>query len=321
MRFKAPTPFLSRPVRVCGIQYALRPVADFAAFAAQVENYVDVGDDYDADVIVFPELLAVQLLSCLRPGFPPPEAMRELAERFTADYEGLFLHLSRKYDRIIVAGTHPRFVDGKLQNVASIFVPGHGPVHQPKLHLTPTERNVWHFEPGQEIHVIDTDFGRMGVSICYDVQFPEVARIQAEQEVQLLVVPYLTDDRRGYSRVTTCARARAVENQIYVVTAGMVGSLPLITDLTAQYAQSGVYTPSDYPFPMDGIATEAAPNSEMVLVGDIDLAILDQTRARGSVLNHQDAAQDGLHVSFDGRIQVHHLPWLKQTEETGTADA
>jgi predicted amidohydrolase len=196
--------------------------------------------------------------------------------------------------------------------VASIFVPGHPPVHQPKLHLTPTERNIWRFEPGQEIHVIETDFGRMGVSICYDVQFPEVARLQAEQGVQLLVVPYLTDDRRGCSRVTTCARARAVENQIYVVTAGMVGSLPLITDLTAQYAQSGIYTPSDFPFPMDGIATEAAANSEMVLVGDIDLALLDQARARGSVLNHQDAAQDGLHVTFDGRIRVHHLPWLDQ---------
>ena len=315
MRFKAPTPFLSRPVRVCGIQYGLRPVKDFAAFAEQVENYVDVGDDYDADVIVFPELLAVQLLSCLARGFAPADAMRRLAEQFNDEFEGLFLGLSRKYDRIIVAGTHPRFVDGKLQNVASIFVPGHGPVHQPKLHLTPTERHVWHFEPGQEIHILDTDFGRLGVSICYDVQFPEVARIQAEQCVQLLVVPYLTDDRRGYSRVTTCARARAVENQIYVVTAGMVGSLPLITDLTAQYAQSGVYTPSDFPFPMDGIATEAAPNSEMVLVGDIDLAVLDQTRAKGSVLNHQDAAQDGLHVTFDGRICVHRLPWLKQTDE------
>jgi len=93
-------------------------------------------------------------------------------------------------------------------NLGSIFVPGHGPVHQPKLHLTPTERHVWQFEPGQEIHILETDFGRMGVSICYDVQFPEVARIQAEQGVQLLVVPYLTDDWRGYTRVTTCARAR-----------------------------------------------------------------------------------------------------------------
>lgn len=309
MRFKAPTPFMSRPVRVCGIQYCLRPVADFDAFAQQVENYVDVGDDYDADVILFPELLAVQLLSCLPGGFAPAEAMRVLAERFTEPFEAFFQRMSRKYDRIIVAGTHPAFVDGKLQNVASIFVPGHAPVHQPKLHLTPTERNVWRFEPGHEIHVIETDFGRMGVSICYDVQFPEVARVQAEQGVQLLLVPYLTDDRRGYTRVTTCARARAVENQIYVATAGTVGSLPLITDLTAQYAQSGIYTPSDFPFPMDGIATEAAANSEMVLVGDIDLALLDQARDRGSVLNHQDAARDGLHVAFDGRILIHHLPW------------
>ncbi len=309
MRFKAPTPFMSRPVRVCGIQYCLRPVPDFHAFAQQVENYVDVGDDYDADIILFPELLASQLLSCLPRGFAPAEAMRALAERFTDPFEALFQRLTETYDRIIVAGTHPAFVDGKLQNVASIFVPGHPPVHQPKLHLTPTERNIWHFEPGHEIHVIETDFGRFGVSICYDVQFPEVARVQAEQGVQLLLVPYLTDDRRGYTRVTTCARARAVENQIYVVTAGTVGSLPLITDLTAQYAQSGIYTPSDFPFPMDGIATEAAANSEMVLVGDIDLALLDQARARGSVLNHQDAAMDGLHVTFDGRILSHLLPW------------
>ncbi len=307
MRFRAPTPFLSRPVRVCCIQYALRPVANFAAFAEQVENYVDVGDDYDADIIVFPELLGVQLLSCLAHGLTPAESMRQLAEYFTSPFHDLFLNLSRKYDRIIVAGTHPSFMNGKLQNTASIFVPGHPAVHQPKLHLTPTERNVWHFEPGHEIHIIETSFGLIGVSVCYDVQFPEVARIQAEQGVQLLVVPYLTDDRRGYSRVNACARARAVENQIFVVTAGMVGSLPLITDLTSQYAQSGIYTPSDFAFPMDGIATEAAPNSEMVVVGDIDLALLDQARARGSVLNHQDASEDGLHVIFDGQICHHRL--------------
>ncbi len=197
--------------------------------------------------------------SCVTRDFAPAEAMQCLAETFTGGFEDLFLRLLAKYDRILVVGTHPCFVEGKLQNVASVFVPGHGPVHQPKLHLTPTERKVWRFEPGHEILLIETDFGRMGVSICYDVQFPEVARIQAEQGVQLLVVPFLTDDRRGYSRVTICARAWAVENQIYVVTAGMVWSLPLITDLTAQYAQSGVYTPSDFPFLMDGIATKAAP--------------------------------------------------------------
>lgn len=310
MRFTAPTPVLSRPVRVCGIQYCLRPVADFAAFAAQVEAYVDVGDDYDSDIVLFPELLGAQLLSCVAPDLAPDAAMRALADTYCQPFEDLFRRLAQEYDRILVAGTHPRRTEGGgLQNVASVFVPGHPPVHQPKLHLTPTERRIWRFDAGHELRVIETDFGRFGVTICYDVQFPEVARLMAEQGVQLLLVPYLTDDRRGYSRVTTCARARAVENQIYVATAGMTGSLPLITDLTAQFAQSGVYTPADFAFPMDGIATEAAPNAEMVIVADVDLALLDHARARGSVLNHQDAAQDGLHVRFDGEIRVDRCPW------------
>jgi predicted amidohydrolase len=128
--------------------------------------------------------------------------------------------------------------------------------------------------------------------------------------VQLLLVPYLTDDRRGYTRVANCARARAIENQIYVVTAGMTGSLPLITYLTAQFAQSGIFTPSDCPFPVDGTATEAAANSEMVIVADLDLALLDQARQHGSVHNHQDSANDGLQITFNGQINIHHRHWM-----------
>jgi hypothetical protein len=106
-----------------------------------------------------------------------------------------------------------------------------------------------------------------------------------------------------------------------VVTSGVVGSLPLITDLTSQYAQSGIYTPSDYFFPQDGIATEASVNTEMVTVADLDLALLDQARKVGSVLNHVDAARDGLHVTFDGRVRVHHLPWLTKGESVTPGDA
>lgn len=321
MRFKAPKPILSRPVRVTSIQYALRRVASFEAFADQVESFVDVGDDYDSDIIVFPELFTAQLICCLPKDTPPDQSMREIATRYTESYDALFARLAKDYDRIIVAGSHPRFVDGKLMNVAGIFVPGHKPVLQPKLHLTPTERRTWKYEPGHELHIVDTDFGRFAATICYDTQFPEIARVLAENGVQILCVPYLTDDRRGWSRVTICARARAVENQIYVVTSGVVGSLPLITDLTAQYAQSGIYTPSDYFFPQDGIATEASVNTEMVAVADLDLALLDQARESGSVLNHLDAAKDGLHVKFDGRVRVHHLPWLTNGESVAPGDA
>jgi predicted amidohydrolase len=236
--------------------------------------------------------------------------MRLLAETYTEDFDVLFKQLCNDYDRIIIAGTHPRIIDGKLYNVSSIYVPGYPPVHQSKIHLTPTECNKWQFDSGNSLEIIDTGFVHFAVTICYDVQFPAISKLFTENGMQLLFVPYLTDDRRGYTRVTNCSRARAVENQIYVVTAGMTGSLPMITDLTSQYAKSAVFTPSDYPFPMDGIATETAPNSEMVIVADLDLALLDQARERGSVHNYHDSASDGIHINFNGQINIHQRHWM-----------
>jgi predicted amidohydrolase len=302
------------------VQYSLRPVADFAAFEDQVETYVDVGDDYDADLIVFPELLGTQLMSLLPRGLEPHEAVRRLAEQQGEAFDALFQRLADDYGRVIVAGTMPRLEGEDLYNVASVYFPGGEPVHQAKLHMTPAERTVWRFSPGRDLSVIDTDFGRFAVAICYDVQFPELAKILCNHHgVQLLVAPYMTDDRRGACRVSTCARARAIENQMYVVTAGMVGSLPLTTYLTSQYAQSGIYTPSDFAFPVDGTATEAAANAEQVIVADLDLAILDRVRAHGSVQNYQDSQHDTLHTQFEGEVHVHARHYKPLREAAGSA--
>jgi predicted amidohydrolase len=236
--------------------------------------------------------------------------MRVLADVYTEKIDKLFTQLSNNYDRIIAAGTHPRLIDDKLYNVSSTYVPGYPPVHQSKIHLTPTERDKWQFEPGNSLEIVDVGFARFATTICYDVQFPEITRLFAENGMQLLLVPYMTDDRRGHTRVISCARARAIENQIYVATAGMTGSLHLITYLTAQFAESAIFTPSDYPFPMNGIANEATANSEMAIVADLDMALLDQTRQHGSVLNHQDAKNDSMDISFSGHINIHSRHWM-----------
>ena len=305
MRFSAPTPVMSRPVRVCAVQYALRAVSSFEEFARFVESYVDIGDDYDADLIVFPELLGAQLLGLVGGAGDPPEVMRRLALDYAGAFDALFIRLANEYERIIVAGTMPRFDGTRLLNVASVYFPEFEPVHQSKLHLTPAERNVWNFAPGRNLVVIDADFGKFAVAICYDVQFPELVKVLCNHHgVQLVVVPYMTDDRRGSCRVGTCARARAIENQIYTVTAGMVGSLPLKTYFTSQFAQSGIYTPSDFAFPMDGIATEAAANVGQVIVADLDLAMLDRARKHGSVTTFQDSQGDTLHTRFDGEVRT-----------------
>lgn len=316
MRFSAPRPVLSRPVRVCSVQYALRSIATFQEFADHVESFVDVADDYDVDVILFPELLGVQLLGLTQGAGEPAAMMRALAKDHADSFDALFSRLAREYQRIIVAGTMPRLEGDRLLNVASVFFPDAAPLHQPKLHLTPSERKVWLFSPGQDLVVAETDFGKFAVAICYDIQFPELVKILCNHHgVELLLVPYMTDDRRGACRVTTCARARAIENQIYTVTAGMVGSLPLMTALTSQYAQSGIYTPSDFAFPMDGIATEAAANVEQVIVADLDLATLDRVRKHGSVKTFRDSQRDSLHTHFDGKVLVEHRPFLNRHEE------
>ena len=185
-----------------------------------------------------------------------------------------------------------------------------------KMHLFAFDNGSERFDEGRVLEAGDTPVAlqagalRVGLSVCYDLRFPELFRRLGENHpLDLIVLPAAFTDTTGRAHWELLLRARAVENQFYVATAGMTGSLPLITDLTAQYAQSGIYTPADFPFPVDGLATEAAPTAEMVIVADVDLALLDQARARGSVLNHQDAAQDGLHVRFDGTIQVHRLPW------------
>jgi predicted amidohydrolase len=305
MRFSAPKPVMSRPVRVCAVQYGLRSISSFKAFADHVESFVDVADDYDADLIVFPELLGVQLMGPTSGEGEPAEVMRRLASEHTEPFDALFKRLATEYERIIVGGTMPRLEGDRLLNVASVYVPNAEPQHQAKLHLTPAERTIWKFSPGRDLMVVDTNFGKFAVAICYDVQFPELVKILCNHHgVELVVVPYMTDDRRGACRVTTCARARAIENQIYTVTAGMVGSLPLMTDLTSQFAQSGIYTPADLAFPMDGIATEAAANVEQVIVADLDLAILDRARDHGSVQTFRDSQHDTLHTRFDGDVKT-----------------
>ena len=114
--------------------------------------------------------------------------------------------------------------------------------------------------------------------ICYDVEFPELSRLMADQGMQILFVPFLTDTQNAYSRVRVCAQARAIENECFVVIAGCVGNLPRVHNMDIQYAQSGVFTPCDFAFPTDGKRAEATPNTEMILVSDVDLDFESEVR-------------------------------------------
>lgn len=278
------------PVRVCVIQYKMRHVDGFDDFARQTEYFVDVAANYHSDFAVFPELLTTQLLSAI-PEKDPAKSVRELT-RHTDAYIEHFTDLAVRYNVNIIGGTHLVEEEGRLYNVAFLFRRDGTIDKQYKLHITPNEQRWWGIGPGHDIRVLDTDAGKIAINVCYDVEFPEMARIAVDRGARILFVPFCTEDRQGYLRVRYCAQARAVENQVYVVTAGTVGNLPESENMDVQYAQSGIFTPSDFPFPRDGIAAETTPNVETVIVGDIDLEVLRRSRRSGTVKNLLDRRHD-----------------------------
>jgi predicted amidohydrolase len=280
---------VNEPVRVAAIQYYIRPVRSFDEFADQVSGLVGTAADYKARLVVFPEYFTVQLLTLGDRSQPIRETVRDLAGQLPAFAE-LMGGLARRHGVYIVAGSIPgRGDNGELHNDCHLFGPSGGHGWQGKLHMTRWESEEWGVSPRRGLRVFETDFGKLAVAICYDVEFPEIARAAGRSGCDVLVVPSCTDDRQGFLRVRYCAQARAIENQIYVVQACTVGSLPMVPAVSLNYGQAAILTPSDFRFSRDGILAEGQINSEMMVLGDLDLDALRQSRERGTVLPLRDS--------------------------------
>ncbi len=279
-------------VRVATVQFQQRMVRSFDEFIGNIEYFVDVCADYRCDFVVFPELFTMQLLSLEERKLTPQESIEALTD-YTPRYIEKMSAIAISYNINIIGGSHPtRTDDGDIQNVAYCFLRD-GSVHaQEKIHPTPNESHWWSIKGGDEIATIPTDCGLIGVLICYDSEFPELARRLTDEGARILFVPFCTDNRQGYLRVRYCCQARAIENQIYVVMSGNVGNLPNVENMDVQYAQSVILTPCDFPFARDGIAAEASENVETVTIADLNLTDLDWARAQGTVRNLRDRRFD-----------------------------
>ena len=170
---------------------------------------------------------------------------------------------------------------------------------QYKIHITPSEKKWWGVQSGNQIKVFDTDKGKVAILICYDAEFPELARIAVSKGAKILFIPFNTDDRRAYLRVRYCAQARAIENQVYVIITGCVGNLPDVENLDVHFSQSAIFTPSDVEFHREAIASEATPNAEMLIYQDLDLNLLKRNRELGSVQPWNDRAQGFYKLTYD----------------------
>ncbi len=299
-------------IRIGLVQWQMRPYDSVDEFLKQVEYFVDAVSDYQSDFILFPELFNAPLMGKFN-NLNSRDAIKELAA-----YSGPIIEnmnkMAMRYNVNIIAGSMPENRDGKIYNTCHVLHRNGKIDSISKIHITPSEEYEWNIQGGDKIEIIETDAARIGIQICYDVEFPEMTRKLADEGMQILFVPFLTDTQNAYNRVRFCAQARAIENECFVAIAGNVGNLPKVANMDLQFAQSAVLTPSDFAFPVNGIKAEATPNTEMIVVSDVDLSLLTELHNYGSVQTLKDRRVDLYKIEYSDISQTTsstvHLPEL-----------
>ncbi|MFD2213303.1 carbon-nitrogen hydrolase family protein [Metabacillus endolithicus] len=277
-------------LRVSAVQYHLHTIHSFEEFESQVKHYVKTAEEFGSDFILFPEFFTTQLLSIgdeqghALPIYRLPD--------FTEKYRSLFIELAMSTGMHIIGGTHVIEKEGKLYNVAHLFYPDGRVAEQAKLHITPTEVEEWNMSAGDSLQVFVTEKGTIAMLTCYDIEFPEIVRMAKAKGADVIFCPSCTDDRHGFHRVRYTSHARAIENQVYVVTTGTVGSLQTVDFMRGNFGQAAVITPNDVPFPPKGIMVEGEINQDMIVTADLNLELLYKVRLTGSVTTWRDRRTD-----------------------------
>lgn len=277
-------------IRVAAAQYFVRTIHAFEQFEDQVSAVVETAADYRCRLLVLPEYFTLQLMSLGDVKRPIDVQVRDVAA-FVPRFIEMMERLAVDNGLYIVAGTIPVIDEGSdnVHNDAFLFSPNGGYGVQGKLHMTRFEREDWKIEPRSVPRVFETDYGKLAIAICYDVEFPELIREMARAGAHVLCVPSDTDDRHGFLRVRYCAHARTIENHMYAINSTTVGGLPRTRDFSLNYGQASILTPNDYAFSRDGIMAEGTVNTEDVIIGEIDIKTAEDARSFGTVLPLDDS--------------------------------
>lgn len=270
-----------RMVRVASAHYHMNPISSWEEIEGKVAGFVEHATKQHSQFLLLPEYFGIHYFNCLPESWSEQKRFDALVEKHDR-YIKLFSALATQHQIFIIGGSYPVKKEGVLQNIATLFSPGGNVYTQEKLHITPTEREDWNYAAGDSIQIFDTQFGKVAIQICYDIEFPEISRILALHGVEVIFVPFFTRDLFGYQRVRYCAQARAVENYFYTVISGSFGKQSLPYDLYC-YSQSAILTPSDIGFPQNAIAVETSAEEETVITAVLDLDYLQKIRKSGTV--------------------------------------
>lgn len=282
-------------LRLALAQWEVRATASPDAFGARVFEALVEARASGAQLALLPEYAAIEVGAALAGrahASEPAEiaAMLDAAPRFLAALR----EAVRSAGLWCLAGTLPMRDGARVVNAAPLIAPDGRVAFQHKRFMTRFESERWGIGPGEPPLVFDTDFGRIGIAICYDVEFPKPVRAQVEAGAWLVLCPSCTDTRHGANRVTLTARARAIENQCVVATSPTVGDAPHSAALDVNRGVAGCYGPVDLGFPEDGVLAEGVPDVPGWVFAGVSREAIERVREEGAVRHHRDWPRGGV---------------------------
>jgi predicted amidohydrolase len=277
-------------VKIATAQYDISFLASWQAYQDKIERWVAEAAQQNAKILLFPEYASMELASLFG-----KEVYSSLSKQLVAmqsvhdDYLDLFKTLAKQHQCIIQSGSFPVEIESEVyRNRAYLFMPGGTVDYQDKLMMTRFENEQWFIKSGKDLKCFDTEYGKIAINICYDSEFPMLARKQAEMGANLILVPSCTDTLAGFNRVKIGCQARALENQCYVVQSCLVGNAEWSEAVDVNVGAAAIYTPVDRGFPDNGVLITGKLNAVQWVIGEVSPSACAVVREQGQVFNFRD---------------------------------
>lgn len=266
-------------------QFGVAPPPSFAAFLLRLERLASEAVLGGADFLVLPEYFSMVLAGATAKAPDLAAELEAVLDQAELLVSGIG-QIAQRHQCHILGGTLPMRSGGHILNRAPMFGPQGGIVFQDKRHMTRFEAEEWGITGGAPPCVFETVFGRIGVSICFDAEFPLHVRAQVAAGANLILVPSCTDSLAGFNRVSISARARAIENQCFIAVCPLVGQASWSAAIDDNVGQAALFTPCDTGFPEDGVAVTGKLGATGLVFAQTDFAAIAKVRAEGAVRNH-----------------------------------
>jgi len=266
-----------------------KPLNGLGAWAAHVEAKMAEAAAAGAKLLVMPEYACEAWLSFKPEGLKPDREIAWMAEQAPAALE-LLRPLPEKHGIGLLAGTMPWPFEDGFANRAWLLLPDGRVIAQDKLSLTPGEQDPanWDLRHGKELRLVEWQGLKVATLVCLDIEMPALSQKLAPLQPDLVLVPSMTSRLSGYSRVFSCAKARAVEMMCAVGACGTIGRAPGTTLNPTNVSGCALYLPCEPSLGMNGILESIPPMAEhegdgpLLFAHDIPFAEIRRLRESGA---------------------------------------